>query len=91
MKRFLSALLCLALIALPLLLRFAPALAEGADIRADWMPYEVTQFFSASQFDGWTIGPAASYLIENTPGGTFFFAVAQKDRRNVLYGFEQKG
>ena len=29
MKRFLSALLCLALIALPLLLRCAPALAEG--------------------------------------------------------------
>ena len=90
MKRFLSALLCLALIALPLLLRCAPALAEGADIKAQWMPYEVTQFFSSSQFNGWTIGESASYLIENTVGGTFFFAVAQKDGHNVLYGFEEK-
>ena len=90
MKRFLSVLLCLALIFLPLLLRCAPALAEGADIRAQWMPYEVTQFFSASQFSGWTIGESASYIIENTVGGTFFFAVAQKEGHNVLYGFEEK-
>ena len=78
MKRFLSALLCLTLIALPLLLRISPAFAEGADIKADWMPYEVTQFLSASQFNGWIIGASASHLIENTAGGTFFFAVAQK-------------
>ena len=90
MKRFLSMLLCLTLIALPLLLRCASALAEGADIRAQWMPYEVTRFFSSSQFNGWTIGESASYLIENTMGGTFFFAVAQKEGHNVLYGFEEK-
>ena len=90
MKRILSALLCLAIIVLPLLLRFSPAFAEGADVKADWMPYEVAQFFSASQFNGWTIGASASRLIENTAGGTFFFAVAQKEGYNVLYGFEQK-
>ena len=90
MKRFLSVLLCLALIVLPLLLRCAPALAEGATIKAQWMPYEVTQFFSASQFNGWTIGERASQLVENTVSGTFFFAVAQKEGHNVLYGFEQK-
>ena len=55
MKRFLSALLCLAIIALPLLLRCAPALAEGAAIKAQWMPYEVTEFFSASQFNGFSV------------------------------------
>ena len=90
MKRFLSVLLCLALIALPLLLHCMPALAEGATIKAQWMPYEVTQFFSASQFNGWTIGASASYIIENTVGGTFFFVIAQKDGHNVLYGFEEK-
>ena len=90
MKRFLSALLCLALIALPLLLRCAPALAEGAVIKAQWMPNEVLDFFSSSNFNGWTIGERASILVENTVGGTFFFAVAQKAGHNVLYGFEQK-
>ena len=90
MKRILSALLCLALIALPLLLRCAPALAEGAVIKAQWMPNEVLDFFSSSNFNGWTIGERASILVENTVGGTFFFAVAQKAGDNVLYGFEQK-
>ena len=90
MKRFLSLLLCLTLIALPLLLRCVPALAEGADIKVQWMPAEVTAFFSSSTFDGWTIGDRASILVENTVGGTFFFAVAQKGGHNVLYGFEQK-
>ena len=50
----------------------------------------MTQFFSDSQFNGWTIGASASCLIENTAGGAFFFAVAQKEGHNVLYGFEQK-
>ena len=90
MKRFLSVLLCLAIIALPLLLRCVPALAEGAAIKAQWMPAEVTAFFSSSTFDGWTIGDRASILVENTVGRTFFFAVAQKGSHNVLYGFEQK-
>lgn len=90
MKRFLSVLLCLAIIALPLLLRCVPALAEGAAIKAQWMPAEVTAFFSSSTFDGWTIGDRASILVENTVGGAFFFAVAQKGGHNVLYGFEQK-
>ena len=90
MKRILSLLLCLALFTLPLLLRCAPAQAEGAVIKAQWMPAEVTAFFSSSSFDGWTIGERASILVENTVGGTFFFAVAQKAGHNVLYGFEQK-
>lgn len=83
--------LCAVLLAFLLLCAALPAaLAQGADIRADWMPNEVKEFFSAAQFDGWTIGASASYLIENTVGGTFFFAVAQKEGHNVLYGFEQK-
>ena len=85
MKRLLSVMLCCFL-----LLGCAPALAEGANIKAQWMPNEVTRFFSSSQFTGWTIGESASCLIENTVGGTFFFAVAQKEGHNVLYGFEEK-
>ena len=85
MKRFFSFLLCLALLFLS-----APALAEGAEIKADWMPNEVREFFSSSAFNGYTIGESASHLVENTVGGTYFFAVAQKEGHNVLYGFEQK-
>ena len=85
MKRFASFLLCLVL-----LCGCLPGLAEGADIKADWMPYEVKEFFSSSSFNGWSIGESASILVENTVGGTYFFAVAQKEGHNVLYGFEQK-
>ena len=85
MKRFVSFLLCLVLLCVCL-----PGLAEGADIKADWMPYEVKEFFSSSSFNGWSIGESASILVENTVGGTYFFAVAQKEGHNVLYGFEQK-
>ena len=85
MKRFVSFLLCLILFCTCL-----PALADGAAIKADWMPHEVKEFFSASSFNGWTIGESASILVENTVGGTYFFAVVQKDGHNVLYGFEQK-
>ena len=84
MKRFVSFLLCLILFCTCL-----PALADGAAIKADWMPHEVKEFFSASSFNGWTIGESASILVENTVGGTYFFAVAQKDGHNVLYGFEK--
>ena len=89
MKRFLSLLLCLTLIALPLLPRCAPALAEGAYIQAASMPDEVKKFFASSQFDGWTIGAASACVIESG-AGSFCFAVVQKDSHNVLYGFEKK-
>ena len=89
MKRILSALLCLALIALPLLLRCVPALAEGVNIKADWMPNEVRRFFASSQFDGWTIGAASACAIESD-SGSVCFAATQKDSHNVLYGFENK-
>ena len=85
MKRCLTILLCLTL-----LMSCASALAEGADIRAVWMPAEVLEFFSSSSLSGYTVGESASFLLENTAGGTFFFAVAQKDGHNVLYGFEEK-
>ena len=85
MKRIVAFLLCLVLFC-----GCVPALADGAAIKADWMPYEVKEFFSASSFNGWTIGESASILVENTAGGTYFFAVAQKEGHNVLYGFEQK-
>ncbi len=90
MKRFFSMLLCLTLIALPLLMRCVPALAEGADIQeAMDMPDEVRQFFSASQFTGYTIGAASGTPIESG-AGSYYFAVAQKDGYNALFGFEMK-
>ena len=85
MKRLLSLLLSLLLFA-----ACAPALAEGADIQAASMPGEVRQFFASAQFTGWTVGANACCILENTPGGSFCFAVAQKEGRNVLYGFERK-
>lgn len=85
MKRFLSLFLCLLI-----LFSVAPAWAEGADVKAGAMPSEARQFFSAAQFSGWTIGETACCLMDNTPGGSFFFAVAQKEGRSVLYGFEKK-
>ncbi|MBR0217854.1 MAG: hypothetical protein IJQ33_01420 [Clostridia bacterium] len=89
MKRFLSVLLCLSLIALPLLLRCVPALAEGANIQVANMPDEVKKFFASSQFDGWTVGAASACVIESS-AGSHYFAVAQKNGNNVLYGFEKK-
>ena len=74
---------------LMLLLCCVPAMAEGAAIKADWMPAQVREFFSASAFNGWTIGESASYLIETTVGGNYFFAVAQKDGYNALFGFKE--
>ena len=84
MKRMVSLLTILAL-----LLCHVPAMADGAAIKADWMPQETRQFFSASAFNGYTIGERASYLIEDTVGGSYFFAVAQKDGYNALYGFRE--
>ena len=84
MKRIVSLLTVLALI-----LCCVPALAEGAKIYADWMPAEVREFFSASTFNGWTIGESGSYLIETTVSGHYFFAVAQKDGYNALFGFRE--
>ena len=84
MKRIVSLLTILSL-----LLCCVPALAEGAKIEADWMPYEVREFFSASTFSGWTIGESASHLIETTVSGNYFFAVAQKDGYNALFGFRE--
>ena len=89
MKRFLSVLLCLTLIALPLLLRCVPALAEGANIQVANMPDEVKKFFASSQFDGWTVGAASACVIESS-ASSYYFAVTQKDGHNVLYGFEYK-
>ena len=84
MKRIVSLLTILSL-----LLCCVPALAEGAAIKADWMPAQVREFFSASTFNGWTIGESASYLIETTVSGNYFFAVAQKDGYNALFGFKE--
>ncbi len=84
MKRIVSLLTILML-----LLCCVPALADGAAIKADWMPTEVREFFSASAFNGYTIGESASYLIETTVSGNYFFAVAQKDGYNALFGFKE--
>ena len=85
---FMKRLVCI-LAVLALLLGCAPALAEGAKIYASWMPAEARDFFSKSAFSGYTIGESASYLLENTVGGNYFFAVAQKDGYNALYGFRE--
>ena len=87
MKRTLIALLFTVL----LLTTTSPALAAGADIRADWMPQEAREFFAAGAFNGYTIGERASCLLENTVGGNYFFAVAQKDGYNALFGFRESG
>ena len=84
MKRFFSLLLILALLA-----ACVPALAEGATIQVSAMPNEVRQFFSASQFDGWSVGAAGACAIESSMGN-YYFVVAQKKGYNVLYGFEYK-
>ena len=78
------------LLALLMLLGCVPALAEGAAIKTDALPGDVREFFSASNFNGCVIGENAACVMENTVGGTYCFAVVQKDGRNVLYGFEKK-
>ena len=85
MKRILSVILCLLALA-----ACAPALAEGAKIEANWLPGEVKEFFSDSAYFGCAIGENGACLVDNTPGGTYLFAVTQKQGHNVLYGFEQK-
>ena len=84
MKRILALLLSLALLTAAL-----PALAEGAEIQCA-LPGEIRQFFSTGAFNGFVIGPGAFTALENTVGGSFAFAVAQKDGHNVLYGFEKQ-
>ena len=66
-----------------------PALAEGADIRAE-LPGEIQSFFSQSTFNGYTIERYAAEAFENTIGGSFYFAVASKGSAHTLYGFEKK-
>ena len=78
------------LLSLLLILSCAPALAEGATILCDGLPAEVKQFFSTSTFNGFTIGQEAAAELENTLGGSYLFAVAQKGSHSVLYGFEKK-
>lgn len=82
--------LMITLLALCLLLTAAPALAEGADIQCSGMPQEVIAFFAQSQFGGAFVGPNGGVLVENTPGGSFYFAVLQREGHNTLYGFEKK-
>ena len=84
MKRIISLLLILLMAAAAL-----PALAAGATIQCA-LPSEIQQFFSASAFDGCTVGADAYVAIENTVGGSYAFAVAQKGGHNVLYGFERQ-
>ena len=84
MKRIISLLLILLTAAAAL-----PVLAEGASIQCA-LPAEIHQFFSSSDFSGYTVGANAFVAIENTVGGSYAFAVAQKGGHNVLYGFEKQ-
>lgn len=81
--------LCLILITLALILSAIPALAAGADIRAD-LPADIRAFFSSSAFNGYIIDELATEIFDNTIGGSFAFVAASKDNRHTLYGFEQK-
>ena len=72
MKRLITLMLTLAL-----MMTLTPALAAGADIRAN-LPDDIRNFFSTSTFRGYTIHEDAVEIFENTIGGSFAFAVATK-------------
>lgn len=78
------------LLVLALLLPCLPALAEGAAIQAGGVPASVRAYFESPAFAGYTVGPNATLLMPDTVCGSFFFAVAQKDGRNVLHMFKEK-
>ena len=84
MKRLITLMLTLAL-----MMTLTPALAAGADIRAN-LPDDIRNFFSTSTFRGYTIHEDAVEIFENTIGGSFAFAVATKGSSHILYGFEWK-
>ncbi len=82
-------LLCL-LFLFPLLCIVLPAQAgAGASIFAS-MPVEIASFFTDSKYADCTISANAYIALENTPGGSFAFAVATSDTANTLYGFRKE-
>lgn len=88
MKRMILFLLCLLLLA-SCLPTFAGA--EGAAFRSpQGIPDAVLEFFSDRSFDGYTIG-LHGYTEAARAGYGYAFVLAQKDGRNVLYGFRSSG
>ncbi|MBQ4073643.1 MAG: hypothetical protein IJD39_00365 [Clostridia bacterium] len=77
------------LLTLSLMVAAFPALAAGADIRAD-LPEDIHAFFSSSTFNGYTIHMEAVEVFEDTVGGSFAFAAATKGNQHTLYGFVKK-
>lgn len=92
MKRIVSVLFCLALLA-----ACAPAFAnaDGAYFQSTaQIPDAVLEFFSDPSFTGYTIGwygYAETARMVNGAWHGYAFAVAQKDGHNVLYGFRSSG
>ena len=83
------------LLLLSLLLACAPALGEGALLRSpEGMADAVKQYFSAASFAGYTVDfgayAEAAFPVNGAWHG-YAFAVAQKEGRNVLYGFRDSG
>lgn len=79
------------LLALMMILLLLPAaLADGAAFEGTALPAEIKAYFSASNFNNYTIGADAALLMENTAAGNYFFAVTQYNGHNVLHGFKQK-
>lgn len=77
------------LLTLSLMLAAFPALAAGADIRAE-LPDDIRKFFSSSTFNGYTIHENAVEIFQDTVGGSFAFAIATKGKQHILYGFVWK-
>lgn len=74
------------LLTLLLLFSLAPARAEGAAVSAA-LPAEIASFFADARFSGSVISAGAYVQLENTPGGSFAFAVVTGEDANTLYGF----
>ena len=88
MKRIVCVLFSLLLLT-PCLPAFAGV--EGAYFRSPQeVPDAVLEFFSDRSFDGYTIG-LQGYMEAARAGHGYAFVLAQKDGRNVLYGFRSSG
>ena len=73
----------------------APGSAEGAlFLYEGQVPDAVREYFASNTFSGYTIGAQSCMACGYPVSGawhSFFFAVAQKESRNVLYGFRDSG
>lgn len=85
MKRFFFLMLLMILSVLCL-----SALADGAVLPESDMPQAIREYFSASNFSGYTIRDTL-LAQEMHNGSDYYFAVTQKDGHNVLHGFRRDG